>query len=125
MIYYLTTLVDITATYRHRIERSVERNQQQNFDTVCQTIGLCGNLYFEQAPQVITSDIFGTLQKCWYFEWTMEIEHLFDRELDPIARLRDIFEYVPFITDLTESVNLADAPFFINNRNITFGFKQV
>ena len=124
MLYCLYTLVDITATGQNRGGERLERNQQQNFDTVTQTIQLCGNMYYSKSPVQINADIFGRPDiKCWYFEWTMEIEDLFLKQGDNIGRLKDIFEYVPFITELTESVPL-DIAYFKLGHNIIFDFKQ-
>lgn len=124
MIYSLYTLVDITATGLHRGPEKIERYQQQNFDTVIQTIGLSGNIYYEKSPQITTADIFGVPnERCWYFEWHMELEGLFEVNGDILARLKDNFEYVPFITGLTESVELKQQ-FFKLGTNIIFDFKQ-
>ncbi len=93
MIYSLYTLVDITATGQYRSRNDLERLQQQNFDTVIQTIGLSGNVYYEKPPQIIPADIFGAGdQKCWHFEWHMEIEELFEKNGDQLYRLKDSFE---------------------------------
>ena len=122
MIYSLYTLVDITATGQLRGGNNLERHQQQNFDTVLQTIGLKGNVYYEKNPIIIPADIFGNSnQKCWYFEWTMEIEELFTKNGDPIAELKDIFEYVPFISGLTETAKF-EKSFFRLGQNIIFNF---
>ena len=68
MIYSLYTLIDITATGHYKSRNDLERLQQQNFDTVIQTIGLGGNVYYEKSPEIITADIFGNPKyKCWYF----------------------------------------------------------
>lgn len=124
MIYSLYTLVDITATYQYRSRNDLERLQQQNFDTVIQTIGLAGNLYYDNDPQVIPAEIFGNSeQKCWRFEWRMEMDMLFERNGDPIHKLKDSFEYVPFITGLTETA-IFDKPVFRLGKNIIFDFKQ-
>ena len=124
MIYSLYTLVDITATGQYRSRNDLERLQQQNFDTVIQTIGLSGNVYYEKSPQIIPADIFGASdQKCWTFEWRREIEQLFEKNGDQLYRLKDSFEYVPFITGLTETAKF-DKPMFKLGTNIIFDFKQ-
>lgn len=124
MIYCLYTLVDITATGQYRGSQSLEKKQQQNFDTVLQTIGLSGNVYYKKPPATVPASIFGNEQQtCWYFEWTMEIEELFTKDGDPIAVLKDTFEYVPFIIGLTETAPL-DPAFFKVGRNIIFDFKK-
>lgn len=124
MIYSLYTLVDITATGQYRSRNDLERLQQQNFDTVIQTIGLAGNVYYEQPPVQQPAAIFGNeKQSCWYFEWTMEIAHLFEEDGDELARLKDLFEYVPIITNLTETAKF-DRPMFKLGHNIIFNYKQ-
>jgi hypothetical protein len=124
MIYCLYTLVDITASGQYKSRNDLERLQQQNFDTVIQTIGLAGNIYFNQPPRVMAAEIFGNEdQTCWYFEWRMEIEHLFEVDGDELARLKDLFEYVPFIAGLTETAEF-DRPMFKLGSNIIFDYKQ-
>ena len=124
MLYKLYTLVDISATGQLRGGNSLERHQQQNFDTVLQTIGLKGNVYYDNKPIIIPGDIFGNeQQRCWYFEWTMELDELFLRDGDPIAELKEIFEYVPFIPNLTETASF-DKPFFKLGQNIIFDFRK-
>jgi hypothetical protein len=124
MRYCLYTLVDITATGNHRSGEKLARNQQQNFDTISQTIQLSGNMYYDDLPIKMPADIFGSPSiDCWYFEWTMEIDELFLRQTDPIAGLKSSFEYVPFIPGLTEQVTF-DKPFFKLGQNIIFDFKQ-
>ncbi len=124
MLYCLYTLVDITATGQHRSGDKLERNQQQNFDTVTQTIQLSGNMYYEYTPKKIKADILGRPEiYCWYFEWRMEIEELFTKDGDSIGKLKDSFEFVPFIAGLTEQVEF-EKPFFKLGQNIIFDFKQ-
>ena len=124
MLYYLYTLADITATGQHRSGKSLERNQQQNFDTVTQTIQLSGTMHYDQAPKRTPADIFGRPDiDCWYFEWHMESEEVFSKDGDSIGKLKDSFEFVPFIANLTEDVEL-DAAYFKLGHNIIFDFKQ-
>jgi hypothetical protein len=124
MIYSLYTLVDITATGQFRSRSDLERLQQQNFDTVIQTIGLAGNIMYDSPPKLIPADIFGNPnQKCWYFEWYMEREHLFEVEGDELARLKELFEFVPVITGLTETAKF-ERPMFQLGRNIVFDYRQ-
>ena len=124
MLYFLYTLIDITATGQYRGGEKLERNQQQNFDTIIQTIGLSGNVYYERGPKIIPADIFGNSNiQCWYFEWTMEIDHLFLKDDDPIAVLKELFQFVPYINGLQESVSF-QPPVFRIGQNIIFDFKQ-
>ena len=124
MRYCLYTLVDITATGHHRSGEKLERNQQQNFDTVAQTIQLKGNMYYDNPPLKIPADIFGRPDAdCWYFEWTMEIDELFLKNNDHIGVLKELFEFVPFIPNCTNSIQF-DKPMFKLGQNIIFDFKQ-
>lgn len=123
MIYSLYTLVDITATGQYRSRNDLERLQQQNFDTVIQTIGLAGNVYYDNPPKIIPAEIFGNeKENCWFFEWRMEIDNLFEANGDELYRLKELFEFVPFIQGLTETVKF-DKPIFKLGRNIIFDFK--
>lgn len=124
MLYSLYTLVDITATGQYRSSDRLPRNQQQNFDTILQTLGIKGNVYFDKKPNKMPAYIFGNEKiECWYFEWTMEISDLFEKDNDPIGQLKDLFEFVPFIPNLTEAVQF-DPPIFKLGQNIVFDFKQ-
>jgi len=125
MIYCLYTLVDITASGQYNKSRNdLERLQQQNFDTVVQTIGLAGNLIFDDQPKIIPASIFGNdEQRCWYFEWYMEREHLFEVNGDELARVKELFEFVPVIVNLTETAQF-ERPMFKLGHNIIFDYKQ-
>ncbi len=123
MIYCLYTLVDITATGRYQSKKYLERLQQQNFDTVIQTIELAGNLTYEQAPELTSSELFGdSKQRCWYFEWRMEHEKVLEHNGDEVGRLKELFEFVPVITGLTETAEFSK-PVFSLGHNIIFDYK--
>lgn len=123
MQYCLYTLVDITETGQHHGGPALERNQQRNFDTVLQTIGLCGNVYYSASPEQLPADMFGMFDKtAWRFEWTMEIDELFTKNGDHVAVLKEIFQYVPVVTGLTETVDITPAMFKVGE-NIVFDFK--
>jgi hypothetical protein len=124
MLYCLYTFADITATGQHHGGQKLERNQQQNFDTVMQTIQLSGNMYYEKKPELVAATLFGNPDiKCWYFEWEMEIPNLFKKDNDPIGILKDQFEFVPYISGLTESVTFTPSVFRLGH-NIIFDSKQ-
>lgn len=124
MLYCLYTFADITATGQYHGGQKLERNQQQNFDTVIQTIQLSGNIYYDRNPEPVPAAIFGNSDiPCWYFEWRMEIPNLFKRETDPIAVLKELFRFVPYIGGLTEPVQFEPSVFKLG-QNIIFDFKQ-
>jgi hypothetical protein len=124
MIYSLYTLVDITATGHYRSRNDLERLQQQNFDTVIQTIGLAGNVYYQEQPIIVKADIFDKPNDlCWFFGWSMELDHLFEKDGDELVKLKELFEYVPIITGLTETAEF-EKPIFKVGDNILFDFKK-
>ena len=112
MIYCLYTLVDITETRQHHGGNLIEKNQQQNFESVIQTIGLVGNIDQYKSPVVVPASMFNQKNKhAWKFEWSMEHEEVFSIDGDPIGKLKEIFEYVPIILNLTEDSKI-DKPMF-------------
>lgn len=119
MIYQLYTFVDITETKIYHGFNDLKKYQQQNFNTIIQTIGLCGNVYYKNPPIITTYNN----KKAWYFEWEMEIEELFKRDNNHVAILPELFQFVPFIKYLTEEVKF-DIPVFIPNENIFFDYTK-
>jgi len=114
MRFKLSTLVDITETNIRRNNKSLEFRQQQNFQTVLQTIGLRVNVYKYTTPEVKTrsvNNLFGMNYKqkhnVWEFEF--EIEHSNALEVD---MLKQDFNMVPVITDLTETAKFEKNIFY-------------
>jgi len=122
MIYQLYTTIDITETKVYHGNDNLLIYQQQNFNTIIQTIGLCGNIYYDHSPIVLYSDKFYGL-KHWMFEWRMEIPDLFKRADNHTAILDDIFQFVPYIKNLTEECSY-DVPIFIPSVNIIFDYQK-
>lgn len=119
MRYKIHTLVDITRTGQYRNETGMElaRHQQQNFDTIVQTIGMRANLAYAVPPKV-KIDVpkqYGLdgddLSNIWIFEWEVDKEDLFLHQDDPVGRLKEDFEFVPYISGLTETVKYSPAIF--------------
>jgi hypothetical protein len=119
MRYKIYTLVDITRTgqYRNESGRELARHQQQNFDTVLQTIGMRANLNFVAPPSVKIAKPkdYGLdgddLANIWIFEWEVDREELFSHMGDDLYRLYEDFELVPYISGLTETVKYQPAIF--------------
>jgi hypothetical protein len=108
------TLVDITATgvTRHRPDNELERNQQRNWETVLQVIGLKAQPQLIEGPvcQEFTIDQssgFGEMyhgqQKCWIFTFGVEHEDVFLLDDDPVGMLDKDFAQVPIICGLEET----------------------
>ncbi len=129
MNFEIATLIDITQTNQTKF-RSDDRtaiNQQANWNTFLQVIGLRSNPYFNEAPSVvegldITKSEFGTAytgkQKVWYFKFSIEQEGALSVDF-----LKDDFDLVPVIAGLTESITINNNAFRTKDeesRNVIF-----
>ena len=109
MKYSLYTLVDISYTgqYRNEPDKKLQRNQQQNFDTVIQTLELRSNISYDKKPAVLiekASDYgFNSTseQKIWNFEWETEQVDVYIKDENHIGQLIEDFQFVPFITNIS------------------------
>lgn len=109
------SLVDITPTgvVRSNDQFDIPRNQQRNWETVLQCIGLRTQPLCVQEPkEAIVSDLnmvkFGDFyqgqnQKLWLWTWATEKEDIYDLPNNPLGGLLQDFEQVPIITGLTET----------------------
>ena len=108
------TLVDITATgvTRHRDDLELERNQQRNWETVLQVIGLRAQPQLVEGPvcheyTVDNTTLFGEMyygqQKCWIFTFGVEHEDVYLLDGDPVGWLDHDFAQVPIICGLEET----------------------
>jgi len=119
--------VDITKTSQYRNEpgRELARLQQQNFDTVIQTIGMRANLSYLNPPKVKIdvpekyNMIGDELSNIWVFDWEVDKEDLFLYDDDDLYRLKEDFDLVPYISGLTETVKKEPA-IFRPGENISF-----
>ncbi len=127
MRYKIYTLVDITKTgqYRNEPGRELARLQQQNFDTVLQTIGMRANLSYMDPPKVKIdipenyNMVGNELSNIWIFDWEVDREDLFLYNDDELYRLKEDFDLVPYISGLTETVKKEPA-IFRSGENISF-----
>ena len=125
----LTTVVDITETHAMRGSEKKQVNQQANYNTMIQTIGLRVNI----EPVSCVTDIsdvskmgFGSAikgkQRYWKF--------IFDNEYEDaltIDMLLSDFDLVPIITDLDETAHINNSVFRTNHptdTNIVFKILQ-
>jgi hypothetical protein len=109
------SLVDITATgiIRGANIDSLERNQQRNWETVLQCIGLRTQPQCIQEPKWgIAKDLsimkFGDFyqgkdQMFWSWVWATESKEIYDLPNNPMGGLLQDFEQVPVVTGLTET----------------------
>jgi len=114
MRYVCQTLFDITATGvtghfkptrlplidqvgQHIVDQESwnrSRNQQRNWETITQILGLRAQLFDLQLP---IKDKTGT---CWMFEFETELNGLFGPDSDPTQILRQDADGVPMLLDL-------------------------
>lgn len=108
------SLVDITATgvIRDQTATTMARNQQRNWETLLQCIGLRTQPHNIQASDTVeTANLsqyeFGSLytgeHRIWTWTWTTERESVYDLPNVPIGGLLQDLEQVPIITGLTET----------------------
>ena len=107
------TLVDITATgvIRSNDANGQERNQQRNWETLIQCIGLRTQPQNITEPQVGMGSMklfdFGDFyeggQKVWSWTWIAESPGVYDLPGKPLGGLLQDLEQVPIVTYLTET----------------------
>jgi hypothetical protein len=109
------TLVDITATgvTRSKEQDDLKRNQQRNWETVLQCIGLRAQPHYIDEPSMFTSESielgnFGDMYRghnhnVWTWTWAVESAGVYDLPNDPLGGLQQDFEQVPIICGLTET----------------------
>ena len=119
----ILTLVDVTETNARRGEDRLLVNQQANFMTLYQVIGLRSNpTDFKIKKFNEHTDVFGSNYKnikCyWQVEFTIESTGSITTNM-----LESDFDLVPFITELEECVNFKETVFYTTDKrkkNIIF-----
>jgi hypothetical protein len=76
------------------------RNQQRNWETVTQILGLRTQLFRLQEPIVDTS------RSAWMFEFETESDHIYGNDSDPTSILRADADGVPMLTGLDNKAEL-------------------
>ncbi|CAB4221446.1 hypothetical protein UFOVP1636_309 [uncultured Caudovirales phage] len=126
------TLVDVTDTGVYRSDlNQLRRNQQRNWETVLQVLGLRTQPMDIVSAQTSTQvDLslykfgksFTGLQNCWQFVFCVEQQDIFGDINNPTNLFAHDFNSIPIIINLTESAKL-DLPLFQTNgefKNIYF-----
>jgi hypothetical protein len=130
------TLVDITSTgvIHNRADREFERNQQRNWETVLQCIGLRTQPFDILEPVVKSMNVddhFGEMyygkQRVWCFTFTVEQLGVWDNGQDALALLHKDFDEVPVIQGLSESARFILPIFYTQGaiKNIFFRFGRL
>jgi hypothetical protein len=113
-IYTLYTLVDITPTCIVRGPDSLRRDQQRNWETVIQAIGLVaqptevhGVELHDEMPMewCAFGEFYEGKHTVWTWRFAVEHSNVFEKEKEgnPVARLEELFEQVPIISGLEET----------------------
>ena len=113
----IVTLVDITETkqYRREANKDLEREQQQNFQMLLQTIGMRVNPSYRKSPSVEQKDLkdmfFGSNYQGSHRVWTWEFETEYDDGFldntgNEVGLLVNDLHFVPFTPELTETADI-------------------
>lgn len=130
------TLVDITATgvTRGTDDNEKLRNQQRNWETVLQCIGLRTQPQHIQLPQVAIfedisiaefGDFYTGTQKVWAWSWAVEQDGIYDLDNRELVGLQHDFEQVPIVTVLDETARFMLPIFYPYGTIKNIYFKQV
>jgi len=123
----IRTLVDITPSGARRGADQILVNQQANYNTVINTIGLRINpeiLSVEELAGDMGALGFGKLYDSKHRFWKLEFNFSYEGGLSE-EMLQDDFDLVPFIKGLTETASLPNSVFRTKDpaeTNITFEF---
>jgi len=119
MEYKLYTLVDITNTkqYRHETNKQKEFWQEQNFNTIIQTLNIRSNISYHYGPEQFevggraigfdTDDII----RVWRFDFSTQSDNIYATAKDPVGLLKEDFMAVPYIKGLNEAMEQQYAVF--------------
>ena len=126
------TLVDITRTNitSFSIDCQKHRNQQRNWETVYQIIGLRSQLFGFEYKGTIEDDLsnysFGVnysgTHKIWQFGFTLEYANMYQTDQDRYGGLKEDFSIAPIILGLDETAKPPLPLFYVTgpDRNIYF-----
>jgi len=124
--YHLVTLVDITKTNATRTEPDrLKLEQQANFNTLLQAIGLRSNVTWATDPKSDTGTLpnpFNGKAKYWTWEFEVERDEVFLKNGDHVGLLIDDMHGIPVIGNLTNTVDIYPEAFQTvgDNKNIHF-----
>ena len=123
------TLVDMTNTGIIAND-TIERNQQRNWETAIQVLGLRTQLMFLRPPVVRERNVAGLhfgsdytgIHRVWEFKFGIEFASVFADSVSAYGTLERDFTNVPIITGLSETAAIALPTFIVsgNQKNIFF-----
>lgn len=126
MQFIIHTVVDITETNARRGQADkIKLDQQANFNTMIQTIGLRCNaepVSLTETIKDVSKLAFGDAIKGKQRVWTFEFNNPYEGALT-VDMLNDDFDLIPIINNLNETANINNSIFSTknpNDRNIIF-----
>jgi len=126
MQFIIHTVVDITETNARRGQADkIKLDQQANFNTMIQTIGLRCNaepVSLTETIKDVSKLAFGDSIKGKQRVWTFEFNNPYEGALT-VDMLNDDFDLIPIINNLNETANINNSIFSTknpNDRNIIF-----
>lgn len=131
-LYVGHTLVDVTKTNQKNnvAGHEKERNQQRNWETLVQVLGLRTQLTLLDDPKPATMDVgslqFGTdfagEQTVWQFRFGTETPDVYSTPDSPVGALEKDCASVPVILGLDETAELSTPMFCVSGsqKNIVF-----
>jgi hypothetical protein len=129
------TLVDVTRTGEVSSIVSTERNQQRNWETLVQVLGLRAQLMVMSGPEILELDItnsqFGSdfrgKHLVWVFKFGVEHKDIFADDKSPYGTLETDFINVPIILGLKETAKIVTPMFVVSGsqRNIYFDSMRI
>lgn len=127
--YQIITLIDITRTKIDRADTDQKkRNQQANFDSLVQAIGLRSNIQWTVDPcrytGVLPQNIGGKAAH-WIWDFDVEREEVFLKDNDPVGLLIDDLHGVPIIANLDNTADIYPAAFQTKGDNINTFVKEI
>tara|TARA_B100000035_G_scaffold196464_1_gene167859 strand:+ start:761 stop:1141 length:381 start_codon:yes stop_codon:yes gene_type:complete len=124
-MFELYTVVDITETKARKGADKIKENQQQNFLTVLNTIGLRANPTIIKSPEIVKNTFkFGTAYEDVKHVWRFVFD--FEYGAHSLDMLKEDFDLVPFINGLTEDTDIIDPVFRTNtSRFCNIIFKEL
>lgn len=129
----LTLLDEIGQEVRDQRTWERSRNQQRNFETVLQIIGLRTQPMLLDNPSQSVVDLgdynFGANwngnHKVWCFKFSVEYVGIFDRDSRDLIALAEDMHHIPCITGLTETASLATPVFVTTGPGTNVYFKKL
>lgn len=126
------TLIDITQTNDRTSSDAKTRNQQRNFETVTQVLGLRTQLLSLSTPQISDVDITGSKfgsnytghHFVWAFTFGTEQEGVYALKDKLFGTLENDFTNVPIILGLSETVHISIPTFCTSGPATNIYFEQ-